>query len=47
MNMQKSKRRNDLTHAQVNFSQSEKILFSRDGGFGLKFFVVTTGGGGS
>ena len=43
MDMQNIMRRNVLTHARVNFSQSETSLLLRGGG-GVKFWASTVGG---
>ena len=51
MDMQNNKRRNVLTHARVNFSQSETSSLLRGGGGGggegeLNFKLLLWGGGG-
>ena len=46
MDMQNNKRRNVLTQARVNFSQSETSSLLRGGGGGLNFELLLWGGGG-
>ena len=45
MDMRNNKRRNVLTHARVNFSQSGTISLLRGGGGGLNFELLLWGGG--
>ena len=44
--MRNNKRRNVLTHARVNFSQSETSSLPRGGGRELNFELLLKGGGG-
>ena len=46
MDMRNNKRRNVLTHAQVNFSQSETSSLLRGGGLNFELLLWGGGGGG-